>query len=850
MGLGSGVLFGEFQRQLNDLVSVSDKSFIAIGLSAARLEEAFDKMSGRMGMSATGLMQSMRAASNGSISDMSLMQNGMRALDFGVAKSQEDITKLLEVAQDRGRRAGLSTERAFSDLVIGLGRLSPRILDNLNIILNTRQVYEDYATSIGKTTQELTDFEKRYALSTAVMREAQPVIADQKTAWEQLKVAIANATAEAGRSTFPVIEPVVKSVGVFIETKAVTEKAARDIYAAFDEAAGKPISFKGELDEESLQTIREQWDNLRDAFMRGELTQPEFEEGVLRLRAALMVVTPYVDDYSTSLEDVAAAERAYQELIGNGPAALLMSAAAMGDVGMLADIATASVGNAAAAFALLGSAMSSLSADAVAGEGALDAINSALSQAASAAMRMAGDVGADQAIAIYRDRKAAIEDYGETLVGLPTEEAAVRMAVFTQKFADQDAVMAKSSASVAAYLEMMGRVGITSSDAGAGLLAAAAAMGDIGTLADIAAVSVGNAGAAFALLGAAMGALPDVTGALSATQDALNQAASAAERLAGDVGADRAIVIYEDRRVAIEAYGATLAGLPVDIAAIRMAAFTQKFDDQDEALRKTTTGVNTYNKALSELEGTVTGLINASLSGTKGLVDLTKPAGMAGGYDPNGPAANFGRMWDVAMNGFQSQWLAPLQQMGLIPDSVIAAGEDALREFAKRAATDFQKGTDFSLLDKGAIEAQVREKLAAKAAMDKLVADVMADLAHQGVRGPGVKAAVQGAVGQAAGVPALGTEGETSAQSFQAGFVGGMSGIGVAIVATLGTEMKKATTELQQAGTTTGGVWAGGFMASVNALPGSVYATLAAMVAPDVARILGQQGQRSGRPVE
>ena len=154
-GFGAGILFGEFQRQLNDLVGVSDKSFIAIGLSAARLEAAFGKMSDRMGLSATGLMESMRAASNGSISDMSLMQNGMRALDFGVAKSADDITKLLEVAQDRGRRAGLSTERAFNDLVTGLGRLSPRILDNLNIILNTRQVYEDYAASIGITSDTL-----------------------------------------------------------------------------------------------------------------------------------------------------------------------------------------------------------------------------------------------------------------------------------------------------------------------------------------------------------------------------------------------------------------------------------------------------------------------------------------------------------------------------------------------------------------------------------------------------------------------------------------------------------------------------------------------------------------------
>ena len=854
-GFGAGILFGEFQRQLNDLVGVSDKSFVAIGLSAARLETAFGTMSQRMGLSATGLMESMRAASNGSISDMSLMQNGMRALDFGVAKSQDDITKLLEVAQDRGRRAGLSTERAFNDLVTGLGRLSPRILDNLNIILNTRQVYDDYAATIGKASGELTDFEKRYALSTAVMQEATPVLADQKTTWEQLKTAIANATAEAGRFAFPMIEPAMKKMAIELDTQGAREKAIRELSQAFTETAGVKVDLHwvSKLDESSLETIRQQWMNLSDAFTRGEITKPEFETGVLRLRAALAVTNPYVDDYSTSLLEAGQAEMIFQALSGNlgenlegissaasaaGQSAgemglaMAMSAAAMGDVGMVATIAAAAAGNAGVAFAILGEAMKALPSAA----GAMAAIDSALSQAASAATRLAGDVGADRAVGIYEERKAAIEAYGATLVGLPVEEAAIRMAVFTAKFADQDAAMAKSATSLAAYWEMLNRVGAES--------------GGVGTATAVMAMAAGNAGVAFTLLGAAMSSLPDVTGAMAAVQGALNQAASAAKGLAGEVGADRAIAIYDERRAAIEAYGATLVGLPVDIAAIRMAAFTQKFDDQDTAIRKATTGVSTYNKALSELESTVTGLINASLSGTKGLVDLTKPAGMAGGYDPNGPAANFGRMWDVAVNGFKSQWLAPLQQMGLIPDSVIAAGEDALKEFATRAATNFQKGTDFSLLDKGAIEAQVKEKLAAKAAMDKLVADVMADLAHQGVKGPGVKAAVQGAVGAAAGTPALGTEGETSGQSFQAGFVGGMSGIGAAIVATLGTEMKKTTTELQQAGTTTGGVWAGGFMVSVNALPGSVYATLAAMVAPDVARILGQQGQRSGKPVE
>ena len=318
-GFGAGILFGEFQRQLNNLVGVSDNSFVAIGLSAERLETAFGTMSQRMGLSATGMMESMRAASNDSISDMSLMQNGMRALDFGVAKSQDDITKLLEVAQDRGRRAGLSTERAFNDLVTGLGRLSPRILDNLNIILNTKQVYDDYAVSIGKAAGELTDFEKRYALSTAVMQEARPVVADQKTTWEQLKTAIANATAEAGRFVFPIIEPVIKQMTESTNTGTAIEKATRELNDAFSKTAGTTIDlhWNFKLDEEGLEPIRQQWVDLMNAFNRGEISQPDFETGVLRLRAALAVTNPFLNDHRALLKEAAQAEMIFQALSGN-----------------------------------------------------------------------------------------------------------------------------------------------------------------------------------------------------------------------------------------------------------------------------------------------------------------------------------------------------------------------------------------------------------------------------------------------------------------------------------------------------------------------------------------------------
>src|SRR5690606_6568022 len=87
----------------------------------------------------------------------------------------------------------------FDQIVRGIGRLSPKILDNLGIIVDADVTYAEYAKSIGKAANELTEVEKRQALVNAVIADTAPLLAesgglaeDSAAAWEQMDAAQKN----------------------------------------------------------------------------------------------------------------------------------------------------------------------------------------------------------------------------------------------------------------------------------------------------------------------------------------------------------------------------------------------------------------------------------------------------------------------------------------------------------------------------------------------------------------------------------------------------------------------------------------------------------------------------------
>ena len=86
---------------------------------------AFDRMA------PAGMLGDLRKATRGTVSDLELMQNAVKAGNFGIPL--KEMGTLLEFASRRAQETGESVDYLVSSIVTGIGRKSPMILDNLGI---------------------------------------------------------------------------------------------------------------------------------------------------------------------------------------------------------------------------------------------------------------------------------------------------------------------------------------------------------------------------------------------------------------------------------------------------------------------------------------------------------------------------------------------------------------------------------------------------------------------------------------------------------------------------------------------------------------------------------------------
>jgi hypothetical protein len=145
------------------------------------LERSFNRLAGSVGTSGASMLASMKAVSSGMISDMDLMLAANSAMALGVADSAEEVASLLEVAIAKGAEFGIAPTQAFGDLINGLGRMSPEILNNIGIVINAEQAYNAYAAELGTTAAALNEAQRMQALVNATLA-ANPQAAAQAAA--------------------------------------------------------------------------------------------------------------------------------------------------------------------------------------------------------------------------------------------------------------------------------------------------------------------------------------------------------------------------------------------------------------------------------------------------------------------------------------------------------------------------------------------------------------------------------------------------------------------------------------------------------------------------------------------
>lgn len=77
------------------------------------------------------MLEGLRKATKGTVSDLELMKAAVQAKNFGIPLQQ--LGSLLEFAHQRAKDTGQSVDYLVNSIVMGIGRKSPLILDNLGI---------------------------------------------------------------------------------------------------------------------------------------------------------------------------------------------------------------------------------------------------------------------------------------------------------------------------------------------------------------------------------------------------------------------------------------------------------------------------------------------------------------------------------------------------------------------------------------------------------------------------------------------------------------------------------------------------------------------------------------------
>ena len=126
---------------------------------AAQGAESFRNIAISLGTDAPHALEKMRKALRGTVSDLGLMKAVSNAAVLGVGKDIDQMGEIFAAARRLGQATGRSAEEAVQDIVVGIGRQSRLILDNLGLIVKVEKANQKYAASIGKTVAQLTQAE-------------------------------------------------------------------------------------------------------------------------------------------------------------------------------------------------------------------------------------------------------------------------------------------------------------------------------------------------------------------------------------------------------------------------------------------------------------------------------------------------------------------------------------------------------------------------------------------------------------------------------------------------------------------------------------------------------------------
>ena len=145
-----------------------------LGAKAEQQKQAFKNLAASLGMSADKIIEDLRRMSGETMSTSQIMGKASQAMILGIDPTK--LAKMMEISRASARAFGKDVGFMFESIAVGVGRQSKLILDNLGIIVSAGDAYEKYAKTLGKSTKELTEMERKQAFLNATLEAGERIL--------------------------------------------------------------------------------------------------------------------------------------------------------------------------------------------------------------------------------------------------------------------------------------------------------------------------------------------------------------------------------------------------------------------------------------------------------------------------------------------------------------------------------------------------------------------------------------------------------------------------------------------------------------------------------------------------
>jgi hypothetical protein len=146
--------------------------FIEVGVKLPAVQGAFQRLTIAAGQNSQEMLAAMTAGTMGMVANYDLMVGANKAMLLGLPVTTASMGELAKTATILGRAMGQGATKSLDDLIVALGRSSPMILDNLGLSVKVEAANAAYAKTLNKTSDQLTESEKKMAFYNAAMEAA------------------------------------------------------------------------------------------------------------------------------------------------------------------------------------------------------------------------------------------------------------------------------------------------------------------------------------------------------------------------------------------------------------------------------------------------------------------------------------------------------------------------------------------------------------------------------------------------------------------------------------------------------------------------------------------------------